>query len=174
MNAVERISHYIHHLIAEPSWDTNSSIALPSSWPSKGNLSFHNVSLRYRPQLEPALKSLSLEINGGEKIGIVGRTGSGKSTIMLALFRLVDPFEGIILIDGVDILKTGLRDVRKKLAIIPQDPILFSGTIRSNLDPFDGHTDLDIWQVCAIKYNKYRFIIMLYLGLRRLFFSRLY
>ena len=103
--------------------------------------------VRYRPDLPLVLKGVSLEVRGGEKAGIVGRTGSGKSTLVSALFRLVEPCSGSLRIDGLDCLALGLADLRSRLAIIPQDPTLFSGTVRYNLDPADRHTDEEIWEV---------------------------
>ncbi|CAG2113257.1 unnamed protein product, partial [Medioppia subpectinata] len=93
---------------------------------------------------KPVLKDITCEIRGGEKIGIVGRTGAGKSSVISALFRMVEP-TGRIVIDGVDTKRIGLHDLRRALAIIPQEPVVFSGTIRSNLDPFSEHSDTDIW-----------------------------
>ena len=104
-----------------------------------------NLKLRYRPGLPLVLKGISCEIKAQEKVGVVGRTGAGKSSLMLALFRLVEMAEGTILIDGIDISKLGLQDLRERLAIIPQDPTLFTGTVRSNLDPFGDYDDPDIW-----------------------------
>lgn len=106
---------------------------------------------RYRSGLPLALKGLSFSINAGEKIGIVGRTGSGKSSIIASTFRLVDLFHGTIIIDGLDIASLPLQQLRSSLSIIPQDPVLFKGTIRSNLDPFDEHEDLELWE--ALRYT---------------------
>eukprot|EP00180_Rhodochaete_pulchella_P001755 Plantae.Rhodophyta-Rhodochaete_pulchella.ctg2625.p1 GENE.Plantae.Rhodophyta-Rhodochaete_pulchella.ctg2625~~Plantae.Rhodophyta-Rhodochaete_pulchella.ctg2625.p1 ORF type:complete len:260 (+),score=41.96 Plantae.Rhodophyta-Rhodochaete_pulchella.ctg2625:86-781(+) len=103
--------------------------------------------MSYRPDLEPALKGMNVTIPAGFKCGVVGRTGSGKSTLMLTLFRMYPISSGRILIDGEDISQMGLHALRKKLAIIPQDPVLFSGTIRDNLDPFHEHTDDQLWEV---------------------------
>ncbi|OBZ72274.1 Oligomycin resistance ATP-dependent permease YOR1 [Grifola frondosa] len=114
-------------------------------WPANGAIEFKDVVMRYRPGLPYVLKGLSLNIRGGEKVGVVGRTGAGKSTLMLALFRIVELSGGSIHLDGVDISAIGLKDLRSKISIIPQDPLLFSGTIRSNLDPFDLYTDAQLW-----------------------------
>jgi ABC-type multidrug transport system fused ATPase/permease subunit len=99
----------------------------------------------YRPGLPPVLKGVTLHVDGGAKIGIVGRTGAGKSSMMSILFRLIELQSGSIVIDGQDISKLGLRQLRGRLSIIPQDPLIFSGNIRSNLDPFSDHTDAELW-----------------------------
>ncbi|KAF9906392.1 hypothetical protein EC991_000722 [Linnemannia zychae] len=146
MNAVERLYHYSEVLTVEA--DAIIPDNRPAdSWPSTGAISIRNLEMRYRPELPSVLHDLSLDIKGGEKIGVVGRTGAGKSSIMMALFRLVEPTKGTMEIDGVDIGKIGLFDLRTRLAIIPQDPVLFSGTIRSNLDPFEKRTDQELWEV---------------------------
>ncbi|KAF9581339.1 hypothetical protein BGW38_001686 [Lunasporangiospora selenospora] len=146
MNAVERLHHYSEELAIEA--DSIVPDNRPGAeWPSKGAISIRNLEMRYRPELPSVIHDLSLDIQGGEKIGVVGRTGAGKSSIMMALFRLVEPSKGTMVIDGVDITKIGLNDLRTKLAIIPQDPVLFSGTIRSNLDPFQVRSDKELWDV---------------------------
>lgn len=117
----------------------------PQSWPSDGVISFEKVVLKYRPELDPALHSLSFSTNSRERIGIVGRTGSGKSSLFVSLFRLVELTEGQITIDGVDISEMGLHDLRSRMAIVPQDPVLFNGTIRSNLDPIGKFSDVELW-----------------------------
>lgn len=113
-------------------------------WPQEGRIEFRDYSLRYRPETELVLKNLSFEVKPKEKIGIVGRTGAGKSTICLALCRIVEAHGGSIVIDGVDISKIGLADLREKITIIPQDPTLFEGTLRFNLDPVGNISDTDL------------------------------
>lgn len=142
MNAVERILHYGTKLEEEAPLKT---IDVRKSWPEKGEIVFDNVEMRYRDGLPLVLHGLSMHVQGGERIGIVGRTGAGKSSIMSTLFRLVEISGGYITIDGLDIATIGLQDLRSRLSIIPQDPTLFRGTIRSNLDPFGEHTDMDLW-----------------------------
>lgn len=110
--------------------------------------------LRYRPKTPLVLKGISVTIEGGHKVGVVGRTGSGKSTLVLALFRLVEASGGRILIDGVDISEIGLTDLRTRLSIIPQEPTLFDGTIRTNLDPTGRYSDPELWEVSAIQKEK--------------------
>ncbi|EON98628.1 putative multidrug resistance-associated protein 2 protein [Phaeoacremonium minimum UCRPA7] len=142
MNAVERLLYYGTQLEEEAPLHT---IEVRPSWPEKGEIVFDNVEMRYRAGLPLVLRGLNMHVRGGERIGIVGRTGAGKSSIMSTLFRLVELSGGHITIDGLDISTVGLNDLRKRLAIIPQDPTLFRGTVRSNLDPFNEHTDLELW-----------------------------
>ncbi|KAJ3300225.1 Multidrug resistance-associated protein 1 [Borealophlyctis nickersoniae] len=119
---------------------------VPAGWPHNGEIKFNNVVLRYKEGGVAVLKNINLHIKPTEKIGIVGRTGSGKSTLLVALLRIVECAEGQITIDGIDVSKIGLRDLRSHIAIIPQEPVLFVGTIRSNLDPFHKVTDEAIWK----------------------------
>ncbi|KAJ2584627.1 hypothetical protein GGH95_000247 [Coemansia sp. RSA 1836] len=116
------------------------------SWPEQGVVEFKNYSTRYREGLDLVLKDVSFAVKPREKVGIVGRTGAGKSSLTLALFRIIEAAEGQILLDGEDIAQYGLFDVRSKLSIIPQDPVLFAGTVRENLDPFNSYSDQDIWR----------------------------
>ncbi|KAI7996095.1 ABC transporter C family member 5 [Camellia lanceoleosa] len=116
-------------------------------WPINGRIDLENLHVQYSPALPRVLKGINCTFPGNKKIGVVGRTGSGKSTLIQALFRVVEPSEGQILIDGVDITKIGLQDLRSRLSIIPQDPTLFQGTMRSNLDPLQQHSDQELWEV---------------------------
>ncbi|KAK9324473.1 P-loop containing nucleoside triphosphate hydrolase protein [Lipomyces orientalis] len=144
MNAAERVHYYITELPSEAPYEIPEAKPRPT-WPEKGAIEMQNVFLKYRPELPYVLKGITLSIKGGEKVGICGRTGAGKSSIMAALYRLSEISEGKFFIDGVDISSIGLHDLRTKLAIIPQDPVLFKGTIRSNLDPFNSYTDSQLW-----------------------------
>ncbi|KAF6165228.1 hypothetical protein GIB67_030410 [Kingdonia uniflora] len=116
-------------------------------WPTNGTIEIDNLYVQYNSFLPMVLRGVTCVFPGAKKIGVVGRTGSGKSTLIQALFRLVEPSEGRIWIDGVDICKIGLYDLRSRLSIIPQDPTLFQGTLRKNLDPLDHHLDFEIWEV---------------------------
>ncbi|XP_011635936.1 probable multidrug resistance-associated protein lethal(2)03659 isoform X3 [Pogonomyrmex barbatus] len=156
MMAVERVLEYIQ-LPAEPNLrdqevymkKKDKKLALPSNapntWPDEGCIKFKNVYMRYADEEPPVLKNLNIVIYPGEKIGIVGRTGAGKSSLISALFRLAK-VEGIIEIDGTDTGLIALEDLRRKISIIPQDPVLFSGTLRHNLDPFNEFSDMDLWE----------------------------
>ncbi|ORX68695.1 P-loop containing nucleoside triphosphate hydrolase protein [Linderina pennispora] len=115
------------------------------SWPTDGTVEFRNYSMRYRENLDTVLNDISFSVGCKEKVGIVGRTGAGKSSLTYALLRLIEPAGGSIFIDGVDISTIGLQELRSKISIIPQDPALFSGTIRENLDPLEEFTDDEIW-----------------------------
>uniref|UniRef100_A0A182RBJ2 ABC-type glutathione-S-conjugate transporter n=1 Tax=Anopheles funestus TaxID=62324 RepID=A0A182RBJ2_ANOFN len=142
--AVERIKEY-GETKQEAAWEVPNS-TLPRDWPEQGTVEFRDFQVRYREGLELVLRGISFTVNGGEKVGIVGRTGAGKSSLTLALFRIIESSGGSIVIDGQDISKLGLHSLRSRLTIIPQDPVLFSGTLRINLDPFNAHSDDDIWK----------------------------
>eukprot|EP01147_Barroeca_monosierra_P006554 gene6554-319_t len=143
--SVERIHRLATDTPQEPGHKINTPIRRISLRKDKGRISFQHVTLSYRPNLPPALEDVCFDIFACEKIGIVGRTGAGKSTITLALFRLMELSSGRIEIDGVDISSISVPILRSRLSIIPQDPVLFVGSIRYNLDPFDEHTDENIW-----------------------------
>ncbi|OAD53879.1 Multidrug resistance-associated protein 5, partial [Eufriesea mexicana] len=157
--SVERISYYLRTLQKEGIFKEDP-ISPPDQWPTDGILEFHEVELKYRKELPSVLDNISFIIKSGEHIGIVGRTGAGKSSLIVALFRLVEISAGKIKIDGIDIAKVKLELLRSKLSIIPQDPVLFSGTIRSNLDPFKQFNDSQIWSVLEKTYLKEKVQIM--------------
>ena len=141
--AVERIQEYADLPSEAPAHIADT--APDAAWPAQGDVVIEDLTMRYRPELEPVLKHISLHIAPGEKVGVVGRTGAGKSSLVLCLMRIIELETGRIVIDGVDISKIGLEDLRSKMAIIPQEPLLFSGTVRDNLDPFKQYTDEEIW-----------------------------
>ncbi|TFK40264.1 ABC transporter [Crucibulum laeve] len=151
MNSVERIVHYATQIEQEAPHQIPNNKP-PTGWPAQGAVELKDVVLSYRPELPPVLKGISMSVKAGEKIGIVGRTGAGKSSIMTALYRLVELSSGSILLDGIDVSKIGLTDLRNGLSIIPQDPLLFSGTLRSNLDPFNLHDDATLWDALKRSY----------------------
>lgn len=144
LNAVERVGTYVDLPSEAPS--IVEKYRPPKGWPSAGLIKFEDVFLRYRPDLPPVLHGLSFVVSPSEKVGIAGRTGAGKSSMVNALFRIVELEKGTILIDNCDISKLGLRDLRRAISIIPQSPVLFSGTVRFNLDPFTEHSDADLWE----------------------------
>ncbi|XP_073420400.1 ATP-binding cassette sub-family C member 8 isoform X2 [Dendrobates tinctorius] len=132
-----------------------SAIQIPQNWPDSGEIQIQNLSVRYDSSLKPVLKHVNAHISPGQKIGICGRTGSGKSSFSLAFFRMVDTFQGRIIIDGIDIAKLPLQTLRSRLSIILQDPILFSGSIRFNLDPESKCTDCMLWEALEIAQLKH-------------------
>ncbi|KAM4692498.1 LOW QUALITY PROTEIN: ATP-binding cassette sub-family C member 3 [Rhinophrynus dorsalis] len=150
--AVERVKEYAE-TETEASWYIDDKKP-PKEWPDKGEVELINYSVRYRSGLDLVLKNLNLKVNGGEKVGIVGRTGAGKSSMTLCLFRILEAADGIIKIDGVNISEIGLHDLRSMLTIIPQDPVLFSGTLRMNLDPFDKYSEEEIWKALELSNLK--------------------
>ncbi|XP_070802163.1 ATP-binding cassette sub-family C member 2 [Pituophis catenifer annectens] len=149
--AIERLYEYTE-IANEAPWVTAKRP--PSQWPNNGEITFIDYKVRYRPDLELVLDGISCDIKGTEKIGVVGRTGAGKSSLTNCLFRILEAAGGKILIDGLDIAAIGLHDLREKLTIIPQDPILFSGSLRMNLDPFDQYSDEDIWHALELAHLK--------------------
>ncbi|KAK4440219.1 ABC transporter C family member 2 [Sesamum alatum] len=144
LNSVERVGAYLDLPSEAP--DVIEGNRPPPGWPASGLIKFEDVVLRYRPGLPPVLRGLSFTIYPHQKVGIVGRTGAGKSSLINALFRMVELERGRILIDDFDVAKFGLMDLRKVLSIIPQSPVLFSGSVRFNLDPFGEHNDPDLWE----------------------------
>ncbi|KAL9444634.1 hypothetical protein AB3S75_017759 [Citrus x aurantiifolia] len=142
--SVERIFQYTC-IPSEPPLEIEES--RPNhSWPSHGKIDLRDLQVRYAPHMPFVLRGISCTFPGGKKTGIVGRTGSGKSTLIQTLFRIVEPAAGQILIDGIDISLIGLHDLRTRLSIIPQDPVMFEGTVRSNVDPLEEYTDEQIWE----------------------------
>uniref|UniRef100_A0A8C9SE94 ATP-binding cassette, sub-family C (CFTR/MRP), member 3 n=1 Tax=Scleropages formosus TaxID=113540 RepID=A0A8C9SE94_SCLFO len=150
--AVERVKEYSETETEAP-WDVEDKKP-PPEWPQTGKVEFLNYSVRYREGLDLVLKNLTLSIKGGEKIGIVGRTGAGKSSMTLCLFRLLEAASGEITVDGVKISEIGLHDLRSKLTIIPQEPVLFSGDLRMNLDPFEKYSDDEVWRALELSHLK--------------------
>ncbi|XP_032595396.1 multidrug resistance-associated protein 1 isoform X12 [Drosophila grimshawi] len=151
--SVERIKEY-GETKQEAPWELESDKQKPKNWPADGRVEFQNFQVRYREGLDLVLRGVSFNITGGEKVGIVGRTGAGKSSLTLALFRIIESAGGKILIDGVDIASMGLHMLRSRLTIIPQDPVLFSGSLRSNLDPFEIKTDEELWKALELSHLK--------------------
>ncbi|KAJ5731311.1 uncharacterized protein N7483_005819 [Penicillium malachiteum] len=139
MNATERVIEY-----SEITLENQGGVDAPAAWPTEGRLEVDDLVVSYAPDLPPVLKGLSFTVEKNQRVGVVGRTGAGKSSLTLALFRFLEAQQGKILIDGLDVSTIKLHDLRSRLAIIPQDPVLFSGTIRSNLDPFDEYSDTEL------------------------------
>ncbi|CAG8335966.1 unnamed protein product [Penicillium salamii] len=140
MNSVERILEYTE-VETEP---IHSGDDIPPTWPSSGCVDVSNLSVSYAPNLPSALRDITFRVGPGERVGVVGRTGSGKSSLILTLFRFLEASEGSIVIDGLDIAMLKLQQMRRRLAIVPQDPAVFSGTVRTNLDPFNQHSDNEL------------------------------
>ncbi|CRL02706.1 CLUMA_CG015844, isoform A [Clunio marinus] len=139
--AIERVDEYSNREQEAP-WKT---VEMDPTWPQKGIVIFKNFQVRYREGLELVLKGIDFSVKSQEKIGIVGRTGAGKSSLTLALFRIIEAAEGKIIIDDINIAEIGLHSLRSRLTIIPQDPVLFSGNLRMNVDPFNVYSDDAIW-----------------------------
>ncbi|XP_018417069.1 PREDICTED: canalicular multispecific organic anion transporter 1 isoform X2 [Nanorana parkeri] len=149
--AVERVDEYIK-VENEAPWETDQRP--PQDWPDKGVVKFVDYKVRYREELDLILHGITCTVDSMEKVGIVGRTGAGKSSLTNCIFRIIEAAGGQILVDGQDISTVGLHDLRKKLTIIPQDPVLFSGTLRMNLDPFDQYTDEEVWKALELSHLK--------------------
>ncbi|XP_062120269.1 ABC transporter C family member 10-like [Humulus lupulus] len=150
--SVERLNQYM--FIPSEAPEVIDENRPPTNWPDVGKVEIHELQIRYRANTPLVLRGISCTFEGGHKIGIVGRTGSGKTTLIGALFRLVEPTGGKIIVDGIDITTIGLHDLRSRFGVIPQDPTLFNGTVRFNLDPLSRHSDSEIWEVlgkCQLK-----------------------
>ncbi|KAG0174280.1 hypothetical protein DFQ28_000118 [Apophysomyces sp. BC1034] len=144
LNSVERVQEYLEIDQEPPAMIENRRP--PAAWPTTASVEVKDLVVRYAPDLDPVLHGVSFSVKPHEKIGVVGRTGSGKSTLALSFFRFLEASSGSVAIDGIDISHIGVYDLRSKLTIIPQDAVLFSGTIRSNLDPFNQHDDTELWE----------------------------
>jgi ABC-type multidrug transport system fused ATPase/permease subunit len=144
MNATERVMEF-----SSIELENQGGVDAPAAWPTEGRLEVCDLVVGYAPDLPPILKGLSFTVEKNQRVGVVGRTGAGKSSLTLALFRFLEAREGKILIDGLDVSKIKLHDLRSRLAIIPQDPVLFSGTVRTNLDPFDEYDDGELYDALA-------------------------
>lgn len=149
--SVERVLEYAKLPSEAP--EVISKTRPPASWPANGAVSFNNFSTRYREGLDLVLRDINLNIKPHEKIGVVGRTGAGKSSLTLALFRIIEPSNGHVGIDNINTSTIGLQDLRSRLAIIPQDAALFEGTVRDNLDPGRIHDDAQLWDVLGMCFT---------------------
>ncbi|XP_036445135.1 multidrug resistance-associated protein 1 isoform X3 [Colossoma macropomum] len=150
--AVEKVKEY-GDTEKEAEWKLEQT-SVPAGWPTAGHIEIHEFGLRYREDLELAIHDITVNIQGGEKVGIVGRTGAGKSSLTLGLFRIIEASQGEICIDGVNIADMGLHELRSRITIIPQDPVLFSGSLRMNLDPFDLYSDEEVWRALELAHLK--------------------
>ncbi|XP_073333856.1 multidrug resistance-associated protein 1-like [Pagrus major] len=148
--SVERVKEY-DTTPKEAAWTLEGSL-LPAEWPTTGNIQFEDFGLQYRKGLDWALNDITISIQDREKVGIVGRTGAGKSSLALGIFRILEAAKGRIIIDGINIADIGLHDLRSRITIIPQDPVLFSGSLRMNLDPFDTCSDEDLWKALELAH----------------------
>ena len=148
MNSVERVMYYSEDIDQEQTPDKATITPMPS-WPEFGKIKVSNLSMRYRMNLPLVLNDISFEVKAGEHVGVVGRTGAGKSSLLTAFFRIVEPENGAVFIDDVNTKYISLDALRSNLTIIPQDPCMFSTTVRQNLDPFKNHTDEELWEALA-------------------------
>ncbi|XP_062399832.1 ATP-binding cassette sub-family C member 12-like [Sardina pilchardus] len=153
LTSAERLMEYITGCVSEAPRQVKG-VHSPDCWPQQGSITFKDYSMRYRDNTPMVLNNLRLTIYPKEKLGILGRTGSGKSSLAMALLRLSEPAGGTVMIDEVDTSSIGLQDLRSQLAIIPQDPVLFHGTVRYNMDPFDKYSDEEIWLALERTYMK--------------------
>lgn len=140
--SIERIKE-LQEIEQEAPWETEK---MDENWPKSGKIEFNSYSTRYSKDLPLVLKEIQIQIEDGERVGVIGRTGSGKSTLASAIFRLLEASEGSLMIGDVDICKLGLHQLRRAIVVLPQEPIVFSGTLRFNLDPFGLHSDVELWQ----------------------------
>ncbi len=163
MTAVERVLEYCS-LDQEPPAQVSPDRRPPSTWPSQGRIVFDDVSMSHSTDEHSplALRHISMTIESAEKVGIVGRTGAGKSSLIQTLFRMDTLVDGQIKIDNINIASVGLDDVRSRISIIPQDPVLFTGTMRNNLDPFDEYSDAEIWFALEQVFSKFGCLIYTY------------
>ncbi|XP_034255070.1 multidrug resistance-associated protein 1-like [Thrips palmi] len=150
--SVERIKEYEETPQESP--HIGHEVSVSAAWPEEGTVEFSKYAIRYREGLDLVLKGVDLKVKAGEKVGIVGRTGAGKSSLTLGLFRIVEAAEGRILIDGVDISQVDLHTLRSRVTIIPQDPVLFTGSLRLNLDPYNKFTDDEVWRALERSHLK--------------------
>ncbi|XP_077978183.1 ATP-binding cassette sub-family C member 9-like [Glandiceps talaboti] len=150
MNAVERVEYYTQ----VEGEEYRGTYTPPSDWPNEGDIKIENISVRYAEDLDPVLQDINIHFQGGQRIGICGRTGSGKSSLTLAMFRMIDTYKGYIHIDNVNIAHVPLLKLRSRLSIIPQDPVLFRGTIRYNMDPEGVRSDDELWEALEIAQLK--------------------
>lgn len=154
--SIERLDEYMSLPVEVD--DTANVRPTCADWPVSGDIQFSEVWMRYRNDMNPVLKQVSFHIFDKQKVGIVGRTGAGKSSLGSVIFRLVDIYKGHIYIDQVDIATISLEELRSKISIIPQDPVLFTGTMRYNLDPFSKYTDDELWQALSKVHMKNKII----------------
>ena len=150
--SIERVMEYTN-TEQEATWENDQTVLKPG-WPSKGHIEFKTYQTRYREGLDLVLKGIDLNVSGEEKLGICGRTGAGKSSLTLALFRIIEPVSGSIWIDSQDISQLGLHTLRSNLTIIPQDPVLFTGDLRFNLDPLGQYSDEELWKSLELAHLK--------------------